>query len=68
MVQLINIYHRLLFVIYSILLGDRMDDAQAWWRSAALRSQELAPDPLGINDKYQIRQPLNWRYDNYVYT
>lgn len=46
---------------------DRMDDAQAWWRSASLRSQELAPDPLGINDKYHIRQPLTWRYDNYVY-
>ncbi|KAK8883082.1 hypothetical protein M9Y10_045730 [Tritrichomonas musculus] len=45
---------------------DRMDDVQAWWRSAALRSQEIAPDPMGVNDKYHFRHPLNWRYDNFV--
>lgn len=47
---------------------DRMDDGQAWLRSADLRSQELAPDVLESrpNDQYTIVSPIHMRYDNYV--
>lgn len=51
---------------YTIRNLDRMDDAQAWWRSAALRSEEIAPDASLANDRYNIYSPIHWRYDNFV--